>query len=142
MMEGKRLKLVDLQISVRIINWKTVASGWWLVRIVRWCTDLRTLDLADPKRLNPLGNAPCWTPEAPSSTPAVWTLPNWPVWLWTRNEYSKPLGPTMKTDHLTPNAFTGCRGGYSRRTDGNIRRVGKNPIRRFTQITAEHYQGY
>jgi len=29
---------------VRIINWKTVASGWWFIWIVRWCTDLQTLN--------------------------------------------------------------------------------------------------
>jgi hypothetical protein len=30
--------------NVRIINWKTVASGWWFIWIVRWCTDLQTLN--------------------------------------------------------------------------------------------------
>jgi len=27
-----------------IINWKTVASGWWFIWIVRWCTDLQILN--------------------------------------------------------------------------------------------------
>ena len=27
------------------INWKIVASGWWFIWIVRWCTDLQTLNL-------------------------------------------------------------------------------------------------
>jgi hypothetical protein len=41
---GKRPKRVELQTNVRIINWKTVASGWWFIWIVRWCTDLQTLN--------------------------------------------------------------------------------------------------
>jgi len=28
-----------------MINWKIVASGWWFIWIVRWCTDLQTLKL-------------------------------------------------------------------------------------------------
>jgi len=33
-------------IIIRIIriNWKIVASGWWFIWIVRWCTDLQTLN--------------------------------------------------------------------------------------------------
>jgi hypothetical protein len=38
-------KYVELQINVRIINWKIVASGWWYIWIVRWCTDLQTFNL-------------------------------------------------------------------------------------------------
>jgi hypothetical protein len=41
---GKRPKHVELYINVRIINWKIVASGWWFIWIVRWCTDLQTLN--------------------------------------------------------------------------------------------------
>ena len=41
---GKRPKHVELQTDVRIINWKTVALGWWFIWIVRWCTDLKTLN--------------------------------------------------------------------------------------------------
>jgi hypothetical protein len=40
---GERPKHVELQINVRIINWKIAASGWWFIWIVRWCTDLHTL---------------------------------------------------------------------------------------------------
>jgi hypothetical protein len=29
--------------NVRIINWKIVASGWWFIWILRWCTDLTNL---------------------------------------------------------------------------------------------------
>jgi hypothetical protein len=43
MMGGKRPK-----INVRIINWKIVASGWWFIWIVRWCTDLQTLNFTFP----------------------------------------------------------------------------------------------
>ena len=28
--------------DVRIINWKIVASGWWFIWIVQWCTHLQT----------------------------------------------------------------------------------------------------
>jgi len=31
--------------QVRIKNWKIVASGWWFIWIVRWCTDLQILKL-------------------------------------------------------------------------------------------------
>ena len=31
--------------AVRIINWKISASGWRFIWIVRWCTDLQTLNL-------------------------------------------------------------------------------------------------
>ena len=41
---GKRPKHVELWTNVRIINWKIVASGWWFIWIVRWCTDLQTLN--------------------------------------------------------------------------------------------------
>ena len=27
-----------------VINWKIVASGWWFISIVQWCTDLQTLN--------------------------------------------------------------------------------------------------
>jgi hypothetical protein len=30
---------------LRIINWKIVASGWWFIWNVRWCTDLQTLKI-------------------------------------------------------------------------------------------------
>jgi hypothetical protein len=30
--------------KLRIINWKIVASGWWFIWIVRWCTDLQNLN--------------------------------------------------------------------------------------------------
>jgi hypothetical protein len=30
--------------NIRIINWKTVASDWWFIWIVRWCTDLQILN--------------------------------------------------------------------------------------------------
>jgi hypothetical protein len=41
---GKRPKHVELWTNVRIINWKIFASGWWFIWIVRWCTDLQTLN--------------------------------------------------------------------------------------------------
>jgi len=28
-----------------MIDWKIVASGWWFIWIVQWCTDLQTLNL-------------------------------------------------------------------------------------------------
>jgi hypothetical protein len=40
----KRPKHVELQKDVRIINWKIFAPGWWFIWIVRWCTDLQTLN--------------------------------------------------------------------------------------------------
>jgi hypothetical protein len=42
---GEHPKHVELQINIRTIKWKTVASGWWFIWIVRWCTDLQTLNL-------------------------------------------------------------------------------------------------
>jgi hypothetical protein len=39
-----RLKHVKLWTNVRIINWKIVASGWSFIWIVRWCTELQTLN--------------------------------------------------------------------------------------------------
>jgi len=33
------------RLAVRIINWKIVASGWWFIWIVQWCTDLKTLNI-------------------------------------------------------------------------------------------------
>jgi hypothetical protein len=43
MMAGKRPKHFERQTNFRIINWKIVASGWWFIWIVRWCTGLKTL---------------------------------------------------------------------------------------------------
>jgi hypothetical protein len=40
----KRPKHVELWTNFRIINWKIVASGWWFIWTVRWCTDLQTLN--------------------------------------------------------------------------------------------------
>ena len=44
MMGGKMPETCWAVNKVRIINWKTVASGWWFIWIVRWCTDLQTLN--------------------------------------------------------------------------------------------------
>jgi hypothetical protein len=41
---GERTKHVKLWKNVRILNWKIVASGWWFIWIVRWCTDLQILN--------------------------------------------------------------------------------------------------
>jgi hypothetical protein len=46
MMGGKSPKHVELETNVRIINWKIVASGWWFIWIVRWHTDLQTVNFA------------------------------------------------------------------------------------------------
>ena len=44
MMGGKTPETCWVVKKVRIINWKIVASGWWFIWIVRWCTDLQTLN--------------------------------------------------------------------------------------------------
>jgi hypothetical protein len=36
--------MLNSKLNVRIINWKTVASGCWFICIVRWCTNLQTLN--------------------------------------------------------------------------------------------------
>jgi hypothetical protein len=44
MMGGKTPETCWAVKYVRIINWKTVASGWWFIWIVQWCTDLQNLN--------------------------------------------------------------------------------------------------
>jgi len=36
--------MLSCKTNIRIINWKIVASGWWFIWIVWWCTDLQTLN--------------------------------------------------------------------------------------------------
>jgi hypothetical protein len=45
-MGGKTPEICWAVNKIRLINWKIVASGWWFIWIVRWCTDLQTLKKA------------------------------------------------------------------------------------------------
>jgi hypothetical protein len=49
--DSRAVFVVGPVINVRIINWKIVASGWWFIWIVRWCTDLQTLNLKKLQQL-------------------------------------------------------------------------------------------
>jgi len=42
---GNARNMFSCKQTSRIINRKTVASGWWFIWIARWCTDLQTLNL-------------------------------------------------------------------------------------------------